>query len=96
MSKLIPWIDVIQRKQGTDYEREVIGTYPFPDAVFNDIDFFIFQNEDVEIQQLREWINKIEDRTTRESTMRRLEFIRDIWHPNNWLEITFKEWKYAS
>ncbi len=94
MRKLIPWIDVIQRKRGTDYEREVIETYPFPDVMITDFELENFRS--ISITTFKNRIDNIKDRTTRESTMRRFEFIRDIWHPNNWLEITFKEWKYAS
>lgn len=91
---LIPWVDVIRRKYGTDYEREVIQSYPFPDVIYNEFDPVIAEHSDIELDILRKWINRIEDKTTRESTMRRLEFIRDIWHSTDWLEISFKEWKY--
>ena len=88
----IPWVEVFRRKPGTDDDYEVIQSYPFPDAVFGDANEFLAF---VGLGVLRGWLNLIEDRTLRECQLRRLGFIRDIWHPTDFMQVHFKDWKYT-
>lgn len=89
--RTIPWVEVYRRKPGTDDNFEVIQSYPFPDAVFGDAnEFIVFSG----LSTLRNWLNLIEDKTLRECQLRRLSFIRDIWHPTDFIHVAFKDWKY--
>ena len=90
--KTIPWVEVYKRKYGTDEDYDVIQSYPFPDAIFEDANEFVYS---VSLSTLRNWLNLIEDKTLRECQLRRLSFIRDIWHPSDFMVVHFKDWKYS-
>lgn len=85
--KQIYWVEVLERTRGSLDEKNVIQSYPFPDV---EIEPFGFDMELFENQ-----INKITDPMTRLSTHRRFEFIRDIWHPTNFIRVVIKPWKYV-
>lgn len=92
MSKLIPWVEVLIRKENSYSDYKVIQSYPFPDAIFGDaVDFIAF----TDLSTLKGWLDLIEDKQLKLSQIRRLGFITDIWHPTNFMQVRFKEWKYA-
>ena len=91
MSRIIPWVEVYRRKKGTDDDYEVIQSYPFPDAVFDDANEFVCV---VGLQTLRNWLNAIDDDLIRLCQLTRLSFIQDIWHPTDFIQVKFKDWKY--
>jgi hypothetical protein len=89
---IIPWVEVYKRKDGTDQDIEVIESYPFPDAIYDPSvpEYIAF----TDLSTLRGWLDAIEDNYQRKSQLSRLSFIRDIWHPNHFMQVKFKEWKY--
>ena len=87
----IPWVEVYRRKSGTDDDYEVIQSYPFPDAVFGNTNQYLHL---VSISVLRNWLEDIEDDLMRLCQLTRLSFIQDIWHPTDFMQVRFKDWKY--
>lgn len=88
---IIPFVEVIERKSGSIDEVTVLQSYPFPDVSSR----FVFENMyDCTIQLLRYELENIKDCNLRLAQLRRLSFILDIWHPNNFVRIEMKRWKY--
>lgn len=87
MSKMIIWLDVIERKVGTDGESSVVQSYPFPDIV-------VLEPYQLNLVDFRREIDKIDNYITRDCYHTRLHFILNRWHPNNFIKVVYKEWKY--
>lgn len=85
--KGIYWIQVYDRQPGTLDTKRILEEYPFPDVPFEPFGFDLLLFE----QQ----IGQIKDELTRLATLRRFQFIRDIWHPDKFFRIVRKPWKYA-
>lgn len=87
MSKTIIWIDVFERKAGTECDASVIQSYPFPDIDAS-------MRYQLNLNDFRREVDKIDDYITRECYHTRLHFILNVWHPTNFVKIVYKDWKY--
>jgi hypothetical protein len=85
--KTIAWVNVLERDLDTDDDSKVINSYPFPEVN-------IKGHWCLSIWQLKELIDKMEDEIMKECYHTRLHFIMNRWHPKNFINIEFKNWKY--
>lgn len=85
--RIIYWVEVIEREPNTLDGIKVIESYPFPDVPIEPFGFDLLNFE----QQ----IDKIEDEYLRMATSYRFHFIRNVWHPRNFIRMTLKNWKYG-
>ena len=83
----IYWIDVIERAENSLEDIKVIMSYPFPDVPIEPFGFHLLN---FELQ-----LEKVEDRFLREGYKTRFCFIKDRWHPKNFLRVVIKNWKYG-
>ena len=81
---LIPYIDVLIRDIDTDNENKVTHSYPFPGINITNRT----------LHELKEAFKKMKDPIMRECYETRMHFIMTRWHPNNFLTVSIKEWKY--
>jgi hypothetical protein len=84
--RMIPWVDVIERKTGTDNDEQVVLSYPFPDINITNRT----------IPELKEAFTKMKDPIMRDCYETRLHFIMNSWHPRNFIKVSIKEWKYKT
>lgn len=84
--RMIYWIEVIERLEGSVDDIKVIQSYPFPDVEFAPFGF--------DLELFEDQIKKIVDPNTQKATLNRYHFIKDIWHPKNFIRIAIKNWKY--
>ena len=82
--RLIPWVDVLVRDVETDNGTKVIQSYPFPGINITNRT----------LSELREAFAKMKDPIMRECYETRLHFIMNRWHPDNFLQVKIKDWKY--
>ena len=81
---MIPWVDVLVRDAETDNGSRVIHSYPFPGVSITN----------KTILDLKEAFTKLEDHMKQHCYETRLHFIMNLWHRNNFLTVSIKEWKY--
>lgn len=84
--KGIYWVEVLEREPNTLNSKKVIQSYPFPDVPFEPFGF--------DLELFKDQILKIQDPMARLATLRRFEFVIDIWHPKNFFRVVRKPWKY--
>ena len=84
--KQIYWVEVLEREPGTLDTKRVVERYPFPDVPFEPFGF--------DLLKFTDQIQLIEDPLTRLATLRRFQFITDVWHPKQFFRITRQPWKY--
>lgn len=84
MTKTIPWVDVLVRDSETDNDFRVTHSYPFPSINITNRT----------LSELREAFKKMKDPIMQECYETRMHFIMTRWHPDNFLQVTIKEWKY--
>jgi hypothetical protein len=89
MSRLIYWIEVIERKEGTIDDVNVINEYPFPEVE-------LIRSSIVSLQGLITLMGHIPDRITRECNETRLHFIMNRWHVGKFVRVVTRDWKYAT
>jgi len=87
MSNHIYWVEVLEREPGTLDSKQVLNEYPFPEVPFEPFGF--------DLELFKEQLNKIENRHQRLASQNRFNFITERWHPNNFLRVVRKPWKYA-
>jgi hypothetical protein len=84
--KQIYWVEVIERVPGTLDSKQIVQSYPFPDVPFEPFGF--------DLLKFTDQIQLIEDPLTRLATLRRFQFITDVWHPKQFFRIVRQPWKY--
>lgn len=94
--KQIPYIDVMVRDHTSFNNPKVIQSYPFPDVDW-DVDYYtwiVTKNPNDALFEFHKSIQEIADPMTRLATLTRFKFILEVWHPNNFVKISLKPWKY--
>ncbi len=86
--RIIYWIDVIERLEGSLDDIKIIQSYPFPDVQIEPFGFDLLKFE--------EQIKLIENDSLREATLNRFHFIKNVWHPKNFIRVVLKNWKYLT
>lgn len=87
--RLIPWIEILERESNSTDDIKVVESYPFPDIRVDVLPFVYMP-----VSWLTEELSKLEDEIIRKSSLTRLSFILDIWHPKSFVRVTMKNWKY--
>ena len=84
----IAWIDILERDSETDDATKVIQSYPFPDVNIEGI-------QKLSLSELRNLIDVIDNKITKECYHTKIHFILNRWHPKNFVTIEIKNWKYG-
>lgn len=85
--KGIYWIQVYDREPGTLNGKRVIMEYPFPEVPFAPFGF--------DLELFHDQLDKIENRHQRLASKTRFNFINERWHPDKFIRVVRKPWKYA-
>jgi len=89
MSRLIYWVEVIEREIGTIEGTTVINKYPFPEVE-------LIRSPIVSLQGLITLMGQISDPITRECNETRLHFIMNRWHVGKFIRVVTRDWKYLT
>jgi len=99
--RLIPWVDVIERDPTTDDGHIIINSYPFPDVDMKYFyDMYIGSDcakigKSMPLFVLRDLFIGLDD-ITKDCYQTRLHFILNRWHPRNFVEVNFRNWRYKT
>lgn len=85
----IPWLEIIERVEGSTEDIKVVASYPFPDIDVNIMEFVYLP-----VSFLEEHLTEIDDELLRKTQLTRLHFILNVWHPKQFCRMTMGDWKY--
>ena len=99
--RLIPWVDVIERDPTTDDGHIITNSYPFPDVDMKYYHKLIGSDYtrlkgSIPLETLRHLIDAMDDNITKDCYHTRLHFIMNRWHPRNFVEVNFRNWRYKT